>query len=277
MFQVNMFASAARTPLFMHVRDFGAMAIQQAISDAALTKASLHIVHLNSMALGEIKLCLDMVDAAQKTGLDITSEMYPYTAASTALQSALFDEGWQKKLGISYNDLQWVETGERLTEATFSSYRKKGGMVVMHMMKPEWIEAGLRSKNIMIASDGMPYSKLTHPRTAGTHARMLGKYVRQDKVLGLSEAIRKMSLMPAQRLEEIAPMMKLKGRIQVGADADITIINPETVIDKSTFDKGLEFSEGINYVLVNGIFVIKNGKTVSNVFAGKPVYGKYKR
>ncbi|MEO5997492.1 MAG: amidohydrolase family protein [Chitinophagaceae bacterium] len=276
-FEVNKFAHERKAPIFMHVREGGALAVQQAIADASLTRASLHLVHLNSMALSEIKLCIEMVDAAQRQGLDITSEMYPYTAASTAIQSALFDPGWQSKFGISYNDLQWVLTGERLTEATFLKYRKAGGMVVMHMMKPEWIETGMKSHSLMIASDGMPYSKLTHPRTAGTFSRVLGKYVRQDKVLSLPDAIRKMSLMPAQRVQEMAPLMRLKGRIQVGTDADIVIFNPDTVIDKATFEKGLEFSEGIEYVLINGTFVIKNKKTVPNVFPGKAVYGKYKR
>ena len=276
-FGVNKFAHAMQAPIFMHVREGGTLAIQQAISDAAVTGASLHLVHLNSMALSEIKLCIEMLDAAQKSGFDITTEMYPYTAASTFLQSALFDEGWQKKFGITYNDLQWVLTGERLTEETFPKYRKTGGAVIMHMMKPEWIEAGLRSPNMIIASDGMPYLKLAHPRTAGTYSHVLGKYVREDKVLSLSEAIKKMTLLPAQRLESISPMLRLKGRVQVGSDADITVFNPKSVIDKSTFDKGLEFSEGIMYVLVNGTFVIKNSKTVPNVFAGKPVYGKYKR
>ena len=149
--------------------------------------------------------------------------------------------------------------------------------MIIYSMKPEWIKSGIASKGTMIASDGMMYAKLAHPRTAGTFSRLLGKYVREDKVLGLPEAIKKMTLLPAQRLESISPMLRLKGRVQVGADADITVFNPETVIDKSTFDKGLEFSEGIIYVLVNGTFVIKNSKTVPNVFAGKPVYGKYKR
>jgi N-acyl-D-aspartate/D-glutamate deacylase len=86
-----------------------------------------------------------------------------------------------------------------------------------------------------------------------------------------------MTLLPAQRLEGISPMMRFKGRIQVGADADITIFNPNTVIDKATFEKGLEFSAGIEYVMVNGTFILKNGKTVPAVFPGQPVYGKFKK
>ena len=123
----------------------------------------------------------------------------------------------------------------------------------MHMMKPEWIAAGIAATGVIVASDGMPYAKLAHPRTAGTFSRVLGKYVREDKVIDLNTAIEKMTLLPARRLEGIAPMMRFKGRIQLGADADITVFNPETVKDKATFEDGLAFSEGIEYVIVNGV------------------------
>ena len=144
-------------------------------------------------------------------------------------------------------------------------------------MKPEWINMGIRSPGVMIASDGMPYAPLAHPRTAGTFSRVLGKYVREDKVIDLMTALAKMTLLPAKRLEAIAPMMRLKGRIQVGADADITVFNPATITDKATFEKGLAFSQGIEYVIVNGTIVLKNGKTVTSVFPGQPIYGKYKK
>ena len=96
-------------------------------------------------------------------------------------------------------------------------------------------------------------------------------------MIDLNTAIEKMTLLPAKRLEGIAPMMRFKGRIQVGADADITIFNATTIIDKATFETGLEFSAGIEYVMVNGTFVLKNAKTVNNVFPGQPVYGKFKK
>jgi hypothetical protein len=277
MYQVFKLAGELNALVFSHVRQPDIISIQEVIADAILTHAPLHIVHINSMSLGSIQMALDMVTAAQQNKFDITTELYSYTAASTRLQSAMFTEGWQQRLGISYEDLQWVATGERLTKETFEAYRKSGGLVIMHMMKPEWIRTGIAAPGVMIASDGMPYDKLAHPRTAGTFSRVLGKYVREDKVIDLNTAIEKMTLLPAKRLENIAPSMRFKGRIQVGADADITIFNPETVIDKATFEKGLEFSAGIEYVMVNGTFVLKNGKTVNNVFAGQAVYGKFKR
>jgi hypothetical protein len=277
LYQVFRLAGELNSLVFIHVREPDIISIQEAISNAALTNAPLHIVHINSMSLENIQLSLDMVNAAQSRGLDITTELYPYTAASTAIQSEMFSDGWQDRLGISYEDLQWVATGERLTQETFEKYRNEGGVVIIHMMKPEWIKTGIAAPGVIIASDGMPYAKLAHPRTAGTFSRVLGKYVREEKVIDLMTAIEKMTLFPAKRLEGIAPVMRFKGRIQIGADADITVFNPDTIIDKATFEKGLEFSEGIEYVMVNGVFVLKNGNKVSDAFPGQPVYGKYKK
>ena len=277
LYKVFQLAGELNVLVFTHVRNPDIISIQEVIAAAALTKAPLHIVHINSMALGNIQLGLDMVNAAQKRGIDITAELYPYTAGSTSIESAMFNDGWQEKLGISYGDVQWVATGERLTKETFEAYRKKGGTVILHTMKPEWIKTGIAATGVMIASDGMPYAKLAHPRTAGTFSRVLGKYVREEKVIDLMTAIEKMTLLPAKRLENIAPMMRFKGRIQVGADADISIFNPNTIIDKGTFENGPAFSEGIEYVIVNGVVVLRNGKTVNNVFVGQAVYGKFKK
>lgn len=276
-FRVYQLAGELKALIFTHVREGGITAIQQAISDAVLTGAPLHIVHINSSSLGKIYFAIELVQTAKNKGFDITTELYPYTAASTLLQSAVLDEGWQQRLGISYGDLQWVATGERLTKETFQAYRKTGGIVIIHNMKPEWIQYGVAYPNIIIASDAMPYAPLAHPRTAGTFSRVLGKYVREDKVLDLNMAIEKMTLLPAKRLEVIAPIVRGKGRIQIGADADITIFNPNIIIDKATFEKGLAFSQGIEYVIVNGVFVLKNGKTIANVFPGQAIYGKYKK
>ncbi len=276
MLQVYELAANIKSVVFSHVREASIMGIQEAISDAMLTGASLHIVHINSMSLSNIQLALDMIAMANKKGFDITTEMYPYTAASTLLQSAIFNDGWQERLGMKFGDLQWVATGERLTKTSFETYRKTGGAVIMHMMKPEWIRIGLSNPNTMIASDGMPFSPLAHPRTAGTFSRVLGKYVREEKVIDLMTAIGKMTYLPAKRLEYIAPIMKIKGRLQKGASADITIFDPNTIIDKASFENGLEFSEGVEYVIVNGKLLLKNGKIIPNTFPGEGIHGRFR-
>lgn len=274
-FRVFQMAQRWKVPIFTHVRSATPEAMQEMIANAAATGVSLHIVHVNSMSLGALPFVLDLIGSARKQGLDVTTEAYPYTAASTYLESTLFDDGWQDKLGISYGDLQWVKTGERLTAETFQRYRKAGGPVIMHMMKPEWIQLAMATPFVMVASDGMPYEPLAHPRSAGTFARVLGRYVREQRALTLMDALGKMTILPARRLEAMSPQMKNKGRLRVGADADVTVFDPERVIDTANFEKGLSFSAGIDHVLVNGVAVVRDGATVANVFPGRAVVGSY--
>jgi len=275
-FRVHELAGRLNVPVYTHVRDPNLAAIQESIALGASTGAPIHVVHLNSMALGQIGVALDMIAGARENGLDISTELYPYTAASTFLESTLFDEGWQKVFAMDYGDLQWVATGERLTEETFRRYRAEGGTVIMHMMKEEWIETGLRAPFTLIGSDGMPYAPLAHPRSAGTFARVLGRYSREKGTLTLGQALAKMTIMPALRAETAAPSMRLKGRLQVGCDADVTVFDPERVIDNARFGEPLSFSRGVPHVLVNGTFVVRDGRTVADVFPGRAVLGKYR-
>src|SRR5207253_8389865 len=90
--------------------------------------------------------------------------------------------------------------------------------------------------------------------------------VREEKALDLMTALKKMTLMPAERLQKRAPAFNEKGRIRVGADADITVIDPGTVIDRATYEKPLQYSEGIPFVLVGGVPMVKNGNLVAGVF-----------
>ena len=276
-YRVFEMAAGWEVPIFTHVRAMRIDAMQEVIANAAATGASLHIVHVNSMSLGALPTVLKLIDGAGRSGLDVTTEAYPYTAASTYLESAIFDEGWQDRMQISYEDLQWQDTGERLTKETFEAYREKGGVVIIHVMKPEWIELAMSTPFVMIGSDGMPYAPGAHPRGAGTFSRVLGRYVRELGVLTLIEALGKMTIMPARRLEGIAPSMKRKGRIKVGADADITVFDPETILDTATFEEGLSFSRGIEHVLVHGTFVVRERKTVPGAQPGRPVLGSYRR
>jgi len=276
---VEMFRVAAKynAPMHVHLRyagliepETGLNAIEEVIAAAAATGAPLHVVHITSMGLKYTPQLIAMVEGTQRRGLDVTTECYPYTAASTHLQSAIFDPGWQEKLGIGFHELQWADSGERLTAETFEKYRKQGGVVVIHAIPEEAARTAVANPIVMIASDGMPITGAkVHPRGQGTFSRVLGHYVREEKALDLMTALRKMTLMPAQRLEKRAPAFKDKGRIRVGADADITVFDPERVIDKATYDEPLQYSEGIQFVLVNGTLVVKDGKLVDGVFPGR--------
>jgi N-acyl-D-aspartate/D-glutamate deacylase len=276
---VEMFRAAAQYSASVHVHlryaggkepTTGLAALEEVIAAAAATGAPLQVVHITSMGLKDTPDLIAMVEGARRRGLDVTTECYPYTAGSTALQSAIFDTGWQQALGISYHELQWAATGERLTAETFAKYRKQGGNVVIFEIPEAAARLAVADPAIMIASDGMPITGAkVHPRGQGTHARVLGHYVREEHALDLMTALRKMTLLPAQRLEKRAPAFKAKGRVRVGADADLTVFDPDRVIDKATYDDPLQYSDGIMFVLVNGVPVVKGGQLVDGVFPGR--------
>lgn len=272
---IDVFQLAAdrKVPVYVHMRNGGPVepgvidALQEVITDAAATGASLHVVHITSMGLRETPLCLRMIEGARKRGLDVTTEAYPYTAGMTDLSSAIFGEGWQgRQGGISYGDLQWALTGERLTAESFATFRKQGGMVAVHSIPEEMARLAVANPIVMIASDGILQNGKGHPRAAGTYARVLGRYVREQHALTLMDAIRKMSLMPAQRLG-----IASKGRIKAGADADIAVFDPDRVTDRATFENPAQYSDGIPYVLVGGTFVVKGGALQSGVTPGQAV------
>ncbi len=277
---LEVFRVAARfnVPVHVHMRFVGLMepdgsvdATEEVIAAAALTGAPLHIVHISSMGLGNTGRLLRMITEARARGLDVTTECYPYTAGATRIESAMFDDGWQQRMGADYHDLQWAATGERLTAESFARYRKTGGRVIGHVISESAVNEALRSPLTMIASDGRLEQGKGHPRSAGTYARVLGHYVREEKLLTWMEALRKMTIMPAQRLEQHAPMMRNKGRIKVGADADLTIFDPERVIDRATYEEPALPSAGIQHVLVAGVPVVTNGKLVDGVTPGRAV------
>jgi N-acyl-D-aspartate/D-glutamate deacylase len=241
---------------------------EEVMAAAAITGAPLHIVHIQSTGGPNVVDELQMISEARARGMDVTTEAYPYTMGMTSIQSALFDHK-ENESDDYFASLLWPATGEHLTRESFARYRKEGGMVIVPSNTQENVDAAIESPLTMIASDGHLLNGVGHPRTAGTYARVLGHYVREKKTLDLMTALRKMTLMPAQRLEKQAPVFKEKGRIRVGADADITVFDPERVIDRATYEKPLQYSEGMRFVLVSGVPVVKDGKVVEGVFPGR--------
>jgi N-acyl-D-aspartate/D-glutamate deacylase len=270
-------AAERRATAFVHTRAFGIAAIREAIATAKATGAALHLVHIGSSSIGDMPEVLPLLDASRAAGLDLTTEVYPYTAASTMLESAMFNPGWQANLKIDYGDLAWAATGERLNRESFERYRKQGGWVILHMMKDANVERAIAHPGVMIASDGVPFvDGKGHPRGAGTFARVLGLYAREKKILSLMDALAKMTILPARRLEQQAPAMRAKGRIAVGADADLTVFDPRKVIDRATFEQPTTPSGGIPHVIVNGAFVVRDGELVPGSRPGQPVRARTK-
>jgi len=275
---LDMFRLAAerKVPVYVHARSTGRVepgssveSVSEVIGDAAISGASLHIVHINSSCLRDAPECLSMIAGARARGLDVTTEAYPYIAGMTVINSALFNPGWQEKLGISYNDLVLPDHEEHLTKQRFDELHASNTtrLVLIFSNKQEVVDQVIPNPLVMIASDGAT----GHPRNAGTFSRVLRQYVREKGSLTLMDAVRKMSLMPAQMLERSTPTARNKGRVQEGADADITIFDAATITDRSTFQKPMEPSFGVHFLLVGGTVLVDEGKIVPNVFPGRAV------
>jgi N-acyl-D-aspartate/D-glutamate deacylase len=259
----RMFRVAAEGGAAAHIHMRGALeGLKETLAAAAAARAPLHIVHVNSSAGTEIEAFLAAIKAARDAGQDVTTEAYPYGAGMTEIQSALFDD-WQTWPEARFGLHQLVSTGERLTRATFGHARAAGGTVIIHGRSEEQTRAAIASPLAMIASDGFIENGRGHPRTSGTYAKVLGKYVREDKVVPLMDALRRMTLDPAQRLERRTPAMATKGRVKVGADADLTIFDPAAVIDRATYEDARIPSAGIPYVIVNGQIVVDGGQVAT--------------
>jgi N-acyl-D-aspartate/D-glutamate deacylase len=276
--QMFRLATETRVPVFTHVRSAGRVepgssieAVSEVIGAAAVTGASLHIVHINSSCLQDALECLAMVGGARARGIDVTTEAYPYTAGMTDITSALFNPGWREKFGIDYPALLLPDTGERLTKQRFEELHASSQprLVVMFSNTQEMVDRVIPNSLVMIASDGLK----GHPRNAGTYSRVLAQYVRERGTLTLMDAIRKMTLMPAERLERSTPAARSKGRMQEGADADMVVFDLETIIDRATYQSPMEPSTGVRYLVVGGAVLIDQGKLVPDIFPGRPLLG----
>jgi dihydroorotase len=242
----------------------------EVIAHSAVSGAPVHVAHINSSAQESVGRMLGIIEQARQRGLDVTTEAYPYTAGMTRIESFLFDS-WTDKPEAEYHKLQWVATGERLTRETFRRYREQGGYVLIHANTEERVRAAVAHPLTMIASDGFDVDPPSHPRAAGTYSRVLGRYVREQGALSLMEALRKMTLMPAQRLEPRVPAMHDKGRVRVGADADLVVFDPQRIIDRATYEQPAQYSAGMRGVLVNGKFVVRDGNVLDTATPGRPV------
>lgn len=268
---VDAFKEAARAGASAHVHMRGGDAVASAgevIAIATETGTPLHIVHVQSSGGAETAHVLSVIADARGRGVDVTTEMYPYTAGQTRIESALFD-GWESYPDSRFANYLWPATGERLTRETFAKYRNIGGSIIMFSNTEEVVRGAAAHPLTMIASDGGQAP--THPRTAGTFSRILGAYVRDAHALTLVDALKKMTIMPAERLVRRVPAMKRKGRIQLGADADLTVFDAQRVADRSTYEKPATASVGVKHVLVSGVPIVRDGRLVEGVAPGRAV------
>lgn len=277
MFEV---AAEEGVPAHLHARYKGnvfpltmSLASMEVVAMAAATGAQAQLVHLISSTVGSAPLSIALAEGASARGVDVGFDFHVWTRNQTTLQSALYDEGWQPRFGgADYSDIYVADTQERLTKERFEELRAQpGGLNIQTEFIPEEeIILGIRSPLGIISSDGGGLRNGTgHPRSVGTFARFLGRYVRDQQIVSWMEGIRKITLLPAQRLEAAVPAMKKKGRLQVGMDADITVFDPETVQERATYLNPDQRSEGIPFVIVNGTVVLDDGMVVVNAAPGR--------
>jgi N-acyl-D-aspartate/D-glutamate deacylase len=254
---------AAGVPLCVHARysddlapGIQAEAIDELVRVARETGAWVHVEHINSTGgTGRMAQAVASIQAAIDEGLRMSACVYPYTFWATYLQSARYED-WQEKYGISYGDLQVAGTPDRLTEATFQAAFDANKLTAAFTIPEEDIRLALQTPWIMLGSDAiLETSHNNHPRSTGCFSRLFGTYVREGNVLSLMDALAKTTILPAQLLEGRAPALRAKGRVQVGADADLTLFDPATIADRSTIADPAQESAGVAWVLVNGTVV----------------------
>ena len=267
-------ASKSNAACYVHMRTNAqdVSNLEEVLTPARRYGTQLHIVHLNSSGRDRAPDYLAGIRVAQAEGIDVTTECYPYNRGSSYIDSHIFDD-WEKMSDEEIGQHIWVQTGENLTRQTFAKYRPLGGLIIgPASYSEESVKNLVADPLVMIASDGMWLTDgKAHPRTFGTYARVLGRYVREQKALGLMDALKKMTVLPADRLSKRVPSMKKKGRVQVGADADIVVFGPETIIDRATYQDPAQYSNGIDHVVVNGTVTLRNGQFVEGAASGKPI------
>lgn len=227
--------------------------IPEIVEIAKQTGAKVHVEHVTSTGgTWHIDQALQMLHTAKDQGVDISACMYPYDYWATYLASARFAPGWQERFRIDYGDLQIAGTAKRLDEESFGAGQRQNELAVAYAIPERTVRKALPDGMIMIGSDAIVTTGNNHPRASGCFARALGRYVRDDKLVSLVDMLAKMTIMPAKRFQSAAPPLLKKGRLQRGADADVTVFDPRTVADRSTVEQPVQPSAGISWVLVNG-------------------------
>ena len=224
----------------------------------------VQISHIGSMGgFGQMEAVLRQVDAYRLNGLDITIDCYPYFAFSTRLGTPTYDPGWLDRYHCDYGVLEFCEgkyKGQRATKETFDEMRRDFPqcITVCHVMKEADVRLAFRHPAVMLGSDGLLNNGQGHPRASGSFPRFLAEFCRNGD-LSLYDAVNKMTAMPAARLG-----LAHKGRLNVGADADVTIFDFDMIQDNATFSAPVLPPVGIDYVLLGGEIAAKDCEIVKN-------------
>ena len=249
-----------------HVRDdeariFGAVA--EVAEAAELYGIPVQVSHIGSMGgFGQMTELLRQVDGYRMNGLDVLCDCYPYFAFSTRIGATTYDDGWLERYHCDYSACQLMEgkyKGQRCTKESFEEMRRDFPecLTVCYVMDESDIRLALSDPGVILGSDGLIDNGQGHPRAAGSFPKFIADFVRHGD-LTLYEAVRKMTSAAAERLG-----LSNKGRLNVGADADIVIFDPEQIRDGATFDEPMLAPKGIDYVLIGGQIAAKDCEIVN--------------
>ena len=306
MTEVCALAAARAVPTYTHIAYMSNVdphssieAYTRLIGYAASTGAHMHICHFNSTSVMDVERAAQLVQHAQKMGLKVTVEAYPYGTGSTLLSATFFsDPDFARRTGRDWSALQMVDTGRRFSkhdEVLRAQAQDPAALVLWHFLD---VEANQRHRDLLdvsvlfpggaIASDAMPWTRpdgsiyegdawplpdgtSSHPRSAGTFTRFLRQWVRERQTMSLNDGLRKCTLIPAQIMQESAPQFAKKGRLQVGCDADVVVFDWERLADLADFKAMNRAAEGMRHLLVNGEAVIADGALQTAARPGRPL------
>ncbi|HYH73292.1 MAG TPA: amidohydrolase family protein [Nocardioides sp.] len=298
-------AAATGTGTFTHVREIveadpttpidGSSEITRA---AAETGAQMHHCHVNSTSRRHIDRVLGVIDDARRHGSSVTVETYPYGAGSTAIGAYFLAPERLPAWGLRPSDISLVTTGEQIADLRrLEEVRRTdpGAVCVVKFLDEDdpsdaaMLTRALAFPDAIVASDAMhvtwpdgstdsrewplPPGGQTHPRTAGTYARSVRRMVRETGLWTWAEAFRRCSYLPSQLVAGFAPAARGKGWLDVGADADLVVIDPRRLTDRATYVDPTRPSLGVVHLLVDGQFVVHDETLVSDAFPGRPVRG----
>lgn len=291
-------AARLDVPTFTHARGKGDLevaydGVAEVVTAALVSGSHAHVCHINSTSQRALDRVHQLIASAVEAGVRVSVEAYPYGAGATAIGAAFIEPDVLASAGLSPQSVVILGTGERpanarrLRELRAANPAQLVLLEYLDLDQPNDEALAARAllfQNTAIASDALPAYVVetwpiderapTHPRTTGTFCRALRWLVRDLGSMSLIDVVRRATLRPAEILAQVAPNMALKGRVQVGADADLVVFDPLEVSDRSSYGAPCRTSVGMHHVLVNGTFVVRDRRADPSSRPGRAIRGR---